>query len=149
MTTLNGTTTLRNGRRAMARTGVAIVGIGYWGRNYIRVFGELADARVTMMCDRRLEAVAAVSSHYPSVIATSSYDEVLASPEVQAIVICTEASTHHDLTRRALEAGKDVLVEKPFTTSSADAQELVQLAQAEERVLLVGTRSSTTPASRR
>lgn len=137
MTSLDETV-LRNGRRPRARTGVAVVGIGYWGRHYLRIFGELADARVTMMCDRRPEAVAAVSSHYPSVVATSSFDEILAAPSVHAVVISTEASTHYDLASRALAAGKDVLVEKPFTTSSSDALSLATQAEEHDRVLLVG-----------
>jgi predicted dehydrogenase len=127
-----------NGRRHVQRTGVAVVGVGYWGRNYMRIFGELADARVTMMCDQRIEALASVGHHFPHVIATSHFDDVLESPDVQAVVICTQASTHYDLASRALAAGKDVLVEKPFTTRSSEAEMLVAEAAAADRLLLVG-----------
>jgi predicted dehydrogenase len=126
------------GPETVARTGVAVVGVGYWGRNYMRVVGELADARVSMMCDESIEALSSVCTHYPSVISTSNYDDVLASPDVTAVIISTHATTHYELASRALEAGKDVLVEKPLTTNATEATDLVSQAAAANRVLLTG-----------
>jgi predicted dehydrogenase len=119
-------------------TRVAVVGVGYWGKNYIRVLGELGDASLTMICDERAAALSVIGSQAPDAVLTPDFEDVLQSDEVDAIVLCTQASTHFDLARRALAAGKDVLVEKPLTTRSNDALSLVEYAREGDRILLVG-----------
>jgi predicted dehydrogenase len=119
-------------------TCIAILGCGYWGINYVRVFSELPDAFVAVVCDERPSRLDEVCRRFPGVLATTDIDEALAVPGVEAAVVATQAQTHRDIAARALAAGKHVLVEKPLTTTVADADVLVQLARAERRTLLVG-----------
>jgi predicted dehydrogenase len=117
---------------------IAVVGCGYWGMNYVRIFNELLEARLVAVCDERSERLLEVGWRFPGVHLTSRVEEVASHPDVDAVVVCTEATTHYDVTRRILSAGKHVLVEKPLTTTSAHAQELIALAQSKSAVLMVG-----------
>lgn len=119
-------------------TGVAVVGCGYWGGNYVRLFDELADSKVLVVCDERPEQLAFVARHFPDVVATTNVDEALAVPGVEAVVVVTTATRHFDVASRALEAGKHVLIEKPLTTDSATAEALVESSRRRNLVLLVG-----------
>jgi len=119
-------------------TTVAIIGYGYWGPNLLRNYMEVPDASVKWVCDPRPEALDTVCRRYPAQATTQSYDEVLADAAVDAVVIATPISTHFPLARAALEAGKHVFVEKPMTSSAADAQELVHLADRTGLTLMVG-----------
>src|SRR5439155_9645801 len=103
--------------RTMSKpVGVAILGCGYWGVNYVRVFGELADARVVTVCDQRVDRLQEVVRMFPGVQPITQLKEALQLPGVDAVVVCTNATTHHRLARECLQAGKHVLVEKPLTT---------------------------------
>jgi predicted dehydrogenase len=117
-------------------TKVGLVGLGYWGPNLARNFDELAD--LTWLCDLSPELRERFASRYPDARVTADFEELLADPELDAVVIATPAVTHYDLARRALEAGKHVLVEKPPAMNAADAEELVALAEANGLVLLPG-----------
>jgi predicted dehydrogenase len=119
-------------------TGVAVLGCGYWGGNYVRVLGELPDARLVAVCDKQPSRLDEVRRRLPDVAVTTEVDEIVRMPEVAAVVICTEARTHYDMACRALRAGKHVLVEKPLAASVVHADRLIDLAEAERRVLLVG-----------
>lgn len=119
-------------------TGVAIVGCGYWGMNYVRVFGEMPDARVLAVCDPRQSRLDEVQRRYPDIMATTDLDDVLGFDGVEAVVISTNADTHYDLAKRTLDAGKHVLVEKPLTTRSEESEDLIQLAEDRNLLLLVG-----------
>jgi predicted dehydrogenase len=119
-----------------ARAGVALIGAGAWGRNYIRV---LAGAGVLRsVCDPKPEAQAEASRIQPGVKVDTDIAAVLADPEISGVVIATDARSHHTVARAALEAGKDVLCEKPLTLSGETAAELVQLADQRGRILMVG-----------
>jgi predicted dehydrogenase len=120
------------------RTRVAILGSGYWGINYVRVLGELPDAEVAVVCDQRVSRLDEVARRFPGMALTDDLDEALAVDGVEAAVVCTQAVTHREIAGRALEAGKHVLVEKPLTTTVPEANELIHLAAASERILLVG-----------
>ena len=109
-------------------TSVAIVGYGYWGPNLLRNYLEVPGVSVAWVCDRRADALDKVRRRSPAQAVTESYDEVLADPEVDAVVIATPISTHFDARQEALRAGKHVFVEKPLTARVADAEELVALA---------------------
>jgi predicted dehydrogenase len=117
---------------------VALVGHGYWGPNLLRNYMELGEAWVEWVCDSRPEALAEVNARYPSVATTTDYEQVLADPKVDAVVIVTPISTHFPLAKAALAAGKHVFVEKPMTGSTADAVELVGLASQRGLTLMVG-----------
>ena len=117
---------------------IAVIGCGYWGMNYVRIFNELLESRLVAVCDGRLERLREVEWRFPNVQATMHVDEIASHPDIDAVVVCTEATTHFEVTRRLLSSGKHVLVEKPLTTTSAEAQELIALAEAKSAILMVG-----------
>lgn len=129
--------------------GVAVVGCGYWGPNLIRNFFDTPGCRVAAACDTSEARLEAISRRHPSLNATTSFDDLLDDPAIHAIAIATPVNSHHSLARRALDAGKHVLVEKPMTMTSAEAQELVTLAAQRERILMVDHTFVYTGAVRR
>ena len=124
--------------RATKPLGVAIVGCGHWGINYVRVFSELPESRLMAVCDQRPERLQEVGRRFPAVHLTTQAEDALAQSGVDAVVVCTEASSHYNLARQCLLAGKHVLVEKPITTTSAEAEELTLLAESKSATLMVG-----------
>jgi len=115
---------------------IAVVGAGYWGANLVRVFHELgALHRVCDFSDARLKELVA---KYPSVKMDNRCDDALTDPEVDAVVIATPAETHYALASRALQAGKDVFVEKPLTLHCEEAEKLTALAESRGQILMVG-----------
>jgi predicted dehydrogenase len=117
-------------------TKVALAGLGYWGPNLARNFDDLAELR--WLCDASPDALERFQARYPRARATTDFDELLADDELDAVVVATPASTHYELSKRALEAGKHVLVEKPPALIAADAEDLVATAEASGRVLMPG-----------
>ena len=117
---------------------VALVGYGYWGPNLLRNYMELSGAEMKVVCDLRPEVLEKARMRYPTVATTTDYEAVLADDEIKAVVIATPISTHYGLSKAALQAGKHVFVEKPITSSAAEASELVELAAAAGLVLMVG-----------
>jgi len=127
-----------NLKTVRGKTGVAVLGSGYWGINYVRILSELPDAYVAVVCDRRPNRLDEVARRFPLVRLTDNVDEALAIEGVDAAVVCTQAATHREVAGQALECGKHVLVEKPLTLRADEADELIDLAHARGRVLLVG-----------
>jgi predicted dehydrogenase len=118
--------------------GVAVLGCGYWGVNYVRVLSELPEVQVEVVCDQCPDRLQELSKRFPAVDYTSQLDSALSHKNVDAVIVCTNATTHYAVTRRALTAGKHVLVEKPLTMVSADAEQLIELAESKSAVLMVG-----------
>ena len=118
--------------------GIAVLGAGYWGINYVRLFNELPGARVVSVCDARVERLLEVKRRFPDVSVTTDLAEALHHPGVEAAVVCTNATAHYEVAKQCLEAGKHVLIEKPMATNTAHAQELLDLAQSSGLVLMVG-----------
>jgi len=116
---------------------VGVVGCGYWGSKHIRVFSELEGAVLRMVCDPNTDAVRKARAQYPTVATTSDLRELLAS-DIDAVVVATPVSTHYEVAKKALEYEKHVLVEKPITSNSREALELINLAEQRDRVLMVG-----------
>jgi predicted dehydrogenase len=116
---------------------IAIVGFGYWGPNLVRNFNAVNGCNVKYVCDSRKERLAIVTKQYPTVTGTQHYDEVLQDNSVEAVVIATPVFTHFELAKKALLKGKNVLIEKPMTANSAEANELQELAQKMKKVLMV------------
>jgi predicted dehydrogenase len=133
----------------MTKPRVAVVGCGYWGQNLIRNFAELSQADLAMVCDFDLPAMARISRRYPGVQLTAEFQEALANPRIDAVVIATPVSTHYPLARKALQAGKHVLIEKPMATSTAEVLELLELAEKHRTVLMVDHTFLYTGAVRR
>ena len=117
---------------------LAVVGLGYWGPNLLRNFDQLPSAEVRLAVDRDEAQRSKIARLYPHIRVVDDYELVLKDPEIQAVVIATEAASHYRLAKEALDAGKDVFVEKPITLDVADAEDLVESAERLGRVLMVG-----------
>ncbi len=116
---------------------VAVVGYGYWGPNLARNFYQLAGAQLAYVVDQDTAALKRAQQLY-GCQTTTQLDDVLADPTVDAVVIATPARTHYALSRRSLDAGKHLLVEKPLTMDVGEAEQLVALANAAGLTLMVG-----------
>ena len=115
---------------------IAVVGCGYWGKNLVRNFAELG--ALNTICDNNPEFLERLGSQYPNVIKETSIDSAIRSEETRGIVISLPSAYHYPVAKKALLAGKDVFVEKPFTTNSSEAQELVEIAEKRKLILMVG-----------
>ncbi|MGZ4194215.1 MAG: Gfo/Idh/MocA family protein [Solirubrobacteraceae bacterium] len=118
------------------RLGVA--GLGYWGPNLARNFAAIPGSEVTWLCDADETARHRVSRTLPAAQATGDLDELLADPDLDAVVLATPVPTHAELAVRVLEAGKHCFVEKPLAQSAADAERAVAAAHRADRLLMVG-----------
>ncbi len=124
---------------------VAVIGCGYWGPNLIRNFSALSACQMALMCDASRDRLAHMKGLYPWVETTHSVDEVMSRKDIDAVAICTPISTHFELGRRALMAGKHVFIEKPMAASVQQCQALISLAEEQNRTLMVGHTFVYTP----
>jgi predicted dehydrogenase len=115
--------------------GIGVIGYGYWGPNLVRNFFQAQGARVIAVCDQRPEQRARVEQVYPSVTTYADVDAMLRNPEIDAVAVATPVNTHFALTMKVLQAGKHAFVEKPFTATVEEAEQL--LNEAERRRLTV------------
>ncbi len=127
---------MKSGDLTKSKIKVAVVGVGYWGRNLVRNFYQLG--ALEALCDVERSAGAACKHQYERVRFYSEFSEVLCDPFVDAVVLATPAVTHYEMAKAALEAGKDVLVEKPLAIEVKHGEDLVELAEATRRILMVG-----------
>lgn len=123
---------------------VGLIGYGYWGRNHLATLRDMPDLETTWVCDSYNQPVS--RSLPQNTKFTRDYNEVLSDKKTQAVIIATPTSTHYDLARRALEAGKNVLVEKPLTKNLKEARELVDLSKKTNNLLMVGHTFMYNPA---
>jgi predicted dehydrogenase len=119
----------------MIRLGV--IGYGYWGPQIVRNFHATEGCEVAVVCDKSLESLRRAKQAYPHIKATTDPCEILASPDIDAVAVVTPVWTHYQLTKAALENGKHVFVEKPFTSTAEQAQELIDLADSKELQIMV------------
>lgn len=112
----------------MSGVRVGVIGYGYWGPNIVRNLAGIEGCDVVAVCDRNPKALAKVQRTYPAVRVTTEPSEVIGDPAIDAVAIITPVWTHFELAKSALEHGKHVFVEKPFTSTSAQAEELIELA---------------------
>lgn len=117
---------------------IAVVGVGSWGKNLARNFHQLPDANLRYVCDVDRAKLDQLARQLPGTQLMTDLDVVLRDPLVQAVAVATPAPRHHAICKMALEAGKDVFVEKPFTLEIEHAKELIRLAETGGRVLMVG-----------
>src|SRR5881296_2055802 len=121
---------------AKSKVNIAVVGVGYWGKNLVRNFHELGALAVLCDADRSLEGT--YQRSYEGVRFCSEFSEVLSDSSIDAVALATPAVKHYEMAKAALEAGKDVLVEKPLAIDVKHGEELVKLAEAKQRILMVG-----------
>lgn len=119
------------------KVNIALVGYGYWGVNLLRNLTTIKQSEVLMVCDSREERLKVINETYPGINTTTSFADIINNGEVQAVVIATPTFSHYELAKRALQAGKHVLVEKPLTATTEQAEELVQLATSKGLQLMV------------
>ncbi len=117
---------------------VGVVGCGYWGPNLIRNFRHLPDCTLRMMCDVNPQRLTHLKSLYPEVEGIMDYEHMLNGAGLDAIVIATSVKYHYAMARQSLLAGKHTFIEKPMASSSAECEELIELAESKGVVLMIG-----------
>jgi predicted dehydrogenase len=120
------------------RVQVGVVGLGYWGPNLARNFDRLPGSELRYVCDRSEEARARWAPQFPASRVTADVDELLADPELDAVVVATHVPSHAELAELVLRAGKHCFVEKPLAQSVAEAERVAAAAAEADRVLMVG-----------
>lgn len=117
--------------------GIGVIGYGYWGPNLVRNFSQAQGARVVAVCDQRAEQRAKVERLYPAIKTYADVDEMLRDPAVDAVAVATPVHTHFPLTLKILQAGKHAFVEKPLTSTVAEAEQLLEEAERRGLTLMV------------
>ena len=117
--------------------GIGLIGFGYWGPNLARNFASLPGAELKAICDADGARREQARRNFPQALVTGRAEDITDSPDIDAVLICTPVSTHYPLGKLALTAGKHVLIEKPLTQDSIEAEELLALARAKNLVLAV------------
>jgi UDP-2-acetamido-3-amino-2,3-dideoxy-glucuronate N-acetyltransferase len=126
---------------------IALAGCGYWGRNLARNLHQMGNLAV--ICDPDARALAEARTAYKGVRTVRSFDRVLADSRIKGVVLASPAAMHYEMGKKALLAGKDLFVEKPLALRVPEAEELVDLARARKRVLMVGHILEYHPAVRK
>jgi predicted dehydrogenase len=116
---------------------VGIIGYGYWGPNIVRNFHAHDSSEVVMVCDKSTKCRERLGKAHPLMPFTTDQDEILKSPDIDVVAVVTPVWTHFELAKKALENGKHVFVEKPFTSSVAQAEELIELADRKNLQIMV------------
>src|SRR5271156_1539452 len=116
---------------------VGVIGYGYWGPNIVRNFHGQDHSTVVAVCDKSPKSLQRVKTAYPTIHCTSDCNELLTSPDIDLIAVVTPVWTHYELAKAALENGKHVFVEKPFTSNAAQAEELINLARRKNLKIMV------------
>lgn len=128
---------------------LAVVGCGYWGPNLIRNFRSASNCRLRTMCDVSQERLQHLQALYPEVAGETQFDRVIAGTNHDAVVIATSVHLHYPMAKAALLAGKHTMIEKPLAASTAQCEELVDLARKQGLVLMVGHTFLYSPAIRK
>jgi predicted dehydrogenase len=117
---------------------VGVVGLGYWGPNLARNFDRLPGAELRWICDAAEGSLERWGAEFPAARASAELDELLADPDLDAVVVATDVPSHAAIAQRVLEAGKHCFVEKPLAQSVAEAEQVVAAAASSGRTLMVG-----------
>lgn len=121
----------------MKKVGVAVIGVGFWGRNHARVYMEIPEAELVGVCDIDPKKAKETAEKY-GVEAYTHSGKLLKRDDVDAVSICTWTTTHAKETIRALKAGKHILVEKPIASTAREAKQIVRMAEKEGLILMTG-----------
>lgn len=116
---------------------IGVMGYGYWGPNIVRNFNNVDEARVITVCDKSCDSLNRAKKAYPGIEITSDCENVVMSPDIDAVAVITPVSTHFELAKKALQNGKHIFVEKPFTSTTAQAEELIDLAEKKNLTIMV------------
>ncbi|MBU0605770.1 MAG: Gfo/Idh/MocA family oxidoreductase [Candidatus Omnitrophica bacterium] len=116
---------------------VGVIGYGYWGPNIVRNFNAIEGVKVSMICDRSSDALKRARKAHPHIGTCRDYHDITASAGIDVIAVVTPVSTHYALAKEALENGKHIFVEKPFTATVAEAEKLISLAARKKRKIMV------------
>lgn len=122
----------------MKKLHVAVIGAGYWGPNIIRNLLKVSSVSKLYVCDIQKSKLVSLKKEFPNISITQDYDDVLKDQQIAAVIIATPIQSHYALAKKALEAGKHVLIEKPMTVTSRESKDLLILAKKRKRVLMVG-----------
>jgi len=122
---------------ARDRLGVGVIGYGYWGPNIVRNFHGQEHSKVIAVCDKSPNSLRRVQQSHADIRLTSDFEELLTSAEIDIVAVVTPVWTHFELAKAALENGKHVFVEKPFTCTTAQAEELIELADRKNLKIMV------------
>jgi predicted dehydrogenase len=114
-----------------------VIGYGYWGPNVVRNLDRLEQTSLIGVCDQSAAARQRAGKAYPDVLVTDNPAELMSSPEIDAVAVVTPVWTHYELAKQALQHGKHVFVEKPFTSNSAQGEELIELAARKNLKIMV------------
>lgn len=128
---------------------VGVVGCGYWGPNLVRNLRQTQDCELKVLCDLDETRLNHLARLYPRISTTQRFEELLADPDLDALVIATPVRFHYEMAKAALSVGKHVFIEKPLARTVAEAEELVNLAERQGVVLMVGHTFLFSPAVRR
>src|SRR4051812_24572997 len=121
----------------MSSINVGVIGCGYWGPNLLRNFAENESAQLRWICDLDEQRLASMSRRYPMAQTTTDYRVVVNDPAVDAVAVVTPVATHYAIAKELLRAGKHVLLEKPLAATVQEAEELCELAEQNQRRLMV------------
>jgi predicted dehydrogenase len=116
---------------------IGIVGYGYWGPNIVRNFSAVEGATVSAVCDVDAEAVARSKKQHPHLSFCTDYLDITAAGDLDAVAVVTPVSTHFEIAKSALENGKHIFVEKPFTLTEQEAETLIELAEKKNLMIMV------------
>jgi predicted dehydrogenase len=116
---------------------MSVIGYGYWGPNVVRNFRNLEGLKVVSICDLNPDRLKRAQRDHPDLELTSDFNDILSSPKIDAVAVVTPVSTHFDLGKKALENGKHLFIEKPFTYTVAEAEELIEIAERKNLKIMV------------
>jgi len=116
---------------------IGVIGYGYWGPNIVRNFHAHEKSEVVLVCDKNPKCQERLKKVHPSIAFTTDENEILKSSNIDVVAVVTPVWTHYDLAKGALENGKHVFVEKPFTCSAAQAEELIELAERKNLKIMI------------
>jgi predicted dehydrogenase len=121
-------------------TGVGVIGTGYWGKNHVRTYSELVSEGIldhVLICDINEKRAKELGSAF-NIGYLTDYHDLIDNPDIDAVSIVTPSPTHYHLAKEFMEAGKDVLVEKPMTMNISEAKDLVRISEETNQILMVG-----------
>lgn len=116
---------------------VGVIGYGYWGPNIVRNFNSIERTKVISICDKNENSIKRAGKAYPHIGTICDYNDIVSSPDIDIVAVVTPVSTHFELAKKALQNGKHIFIEKPFTSNVAQAEQLIELAEKKDLKIMV------------